>query len=222
MPACGFANFRHGMKFCGQCVATRCDALRARASRSFGSPRVARFFPLVQAALVEADTWRSANGPRCRGHGARGGIELACAGGCRLLRGVQAAARARRGSCWRRDGVVPRAEIESAPGTRRAFMVATNRSEARALSPRILELRGRLAAALGDAPASDRARRCKQLELLPRDRRTADTPSGSRGAGGIDSPGLTDASEKDIDVCQLGGLCDRSARLQRRSSHVDA
>jgi class 3 adenylate cyclase len=36
--------------------------------------------------------------------------------------------------------------------------------EGRALSPRILEMRGRLAAALGDAPASDRALR-QALEL---------------------------------------------------------
>jgi hypothetical protein len=54
------------------------------------------------------------------------------------------------------DGVVPRAEIES--GLERAERLVES-IEGRALSPRILEMRGRLAAALGDAPASDRALR---------------------------------------------------------------
>ena len=59
------------------------------------------------------------------------------------------------------DGVVPRAEIESA--LERAERVVESIA-GRALSPRILELRGRLAAALGDAPAFDRALR-QALEL---------------------------------------------------------
>jgi hypothetical protein len=54
------------------------------------------------------------------------------------------------------DCVVPRAEIESALG-RAEHVVAS--IEGRALSPRILELRGRLAAAVGNAPSSGRALR---------------------------------------------------------------
>ena len=48
------------------------------------------------------------------------------------------------------DRIVSGAEIESA--LERAEHLAALRIEGRALSPRILELRGRLAAALGDAP----------------------------------------------------------------------
>ena len=51
---------------------------------------------------------------------------------------------------------MPRAEIESAL-ERSEHLVES--IEGRALSPRILEMRGRLAAVLGDAPASDRALR---------------------------------------------------------------
>jgi hypothetical protein len=54
------------------------------------------------------------------------------------------------------DGVVPRGEIESAL-ERADHLVAS--IEGSALSPRILELRGRLAAAVGDAPSSDRTLR---------------------------------------------------------------
>jgi hypothetical protein len=54
------------------------------------------------------------------------------------------------------DCVVPRAEIESAL-ERAEHLVAS--IEGSALSPRILELRGRLAAAVGDAPSSDRTLR---------------------------------------------------------------
>jgi tetratricopeptide (TPR) repeat protein len=59
------------------------------------------------------------------------------------------------------DGVVPRAEIESA--LERAERLVES-IEGRSLSPRILEMRGRLAAALGDVPASGRALR-EALEL---------------------------------------------------------
>jgi hypothetical protein len=54
------------------------------------------------------------------------------------------------------DGVIPRTEIESA--LERAEHLVESIA-GRALSPRILEMRGRLAAALGDAPASDRTLR---------------------------------------------------------------
>ncbi len=59
------------------------------------------------------------------------------------------------------DGVVPRAEIESA--LERAEQLVES-IDGRVLSPRIIEMRGRLAAALGAAPASDRALR-QALEL---------------------------------------------------------
>ena len=59
------------------------------------------------------------------------------------------------------DGVVPRAEIESV--LERAERLVES-IEGRSLSPRILEMRGRLAAALADAPASDWALR-QALEL---------------------------------------------------------
>jgi hypothetical protein len=49
-----------------------------------------------------------------------------------------------------------RAEIESALARAERLVEST---EARAQSPRTLEMRWRLAAALGDAPASDRALR---------------------------------------------------------------
>ena len=65
-----------------------------------------------------------------------------------------------RRSLWRRpagNGLRrPRAEIESAL-ERAEHLVAS--IEGSALSPRILELRGRLAAAVGDAPSSDRTLR---------------------------------------------------------------
>ena len=49
---------------------------------------------------------------------------------------------------------MPRAEIESALARAEQLVESI---AARSLSPRILELRGRLAAALGDAPAASRA-----------------------------------------------------------------
>jgi tetratricopeptide (TPR) repeat protein len=54
------------------------------------------------------------------------------------------------------DGDLPRAEIEAALDRTEELVASV---EGRSLSPRILELRGRLAAALGDTPAADRALR---------------------------------------------------------------
>ena len=54
------------------------------------------------------------------------------------------------------DGDLPRAEIETALDRAEELVASI---EARALSPRILELRGRLAAALGDTPAADQTLR---------------------------------------------------------------
>jgi hypothetical protein len=73
------------------------------------------------------------------------------------VRAVPARGPARSGGGPAGDGLrCPRAEIESAL-ERAEHLVAS--IEGRALSPRILELRGRLAAAVGDAPSSDRTLR---------------------------------------------------------------
>jgi hypothetical protein len=60
------------------------------------------------------------------------------------------------------DGDVPRAEIEAALDRTEELVASV---EGHSLSPRILELRGRLAAALGDTPAADRALRQAALAL---------------------------------------------------------
>lgn len=54
------------------------------------------------------------------------------------------------------DGAGRRADIEDAFDRAEQLVAAI---EGRSLSPRILELRGRLAAALGDVPASERTLR---------------------------------------------------------------
>ena len=54
------------------------------------------------------------------------------------------------------DGDLPRAEIEAALDRTEELVASV---EGHSLSPRILELGGRLAAALGDTPAADRALR---------------------------------------------------------------
>jgi len=90
---------------------------------------------------------------------AREAIDLGSAGGCRNYEADAQLALA--GALLATDGFVPRAEIESA--LERAELLVES-IEGRALSPRILELRGRLAATLGDAPASERALR-QALEL---------------------------------------------------------
>ena len=85
---------------------------------------------------------------------AREGIELGRTGGCYYHEAHAQLALA--AALLATGGVVPRAEIESA--LERAEQLVES-VEARALSPRILELRGRLASALGDAPACDLALR---------------------------------------------------------------
>ena len=107
---------------------------------------------LVLAVLAEAHL---ALGERTEAvAAAREGIDLASAGGIAYYEaGAQLALD---GALLATDGVVPRAEIESA--LERAERLVES-IEGRAPSPRILEMRGRLAAALGDAPASGRALR---------------------------------------------------------------
>jgi tetratricopeptide (TPR) repeat protein len=84
---------------------------------------------------------------------AREGIDLACAG---ALNYYEAEAQLALAAALLPNGVVPRAEIESALARAEQLVESI---AARSLSPRILELRGRLAAAYGDAPAADRTLR---------------------------------------------------------------
>ena len=119
--------------------------------------RGSRSLPHVLALLAEAHL---ALGERTEAMAAaREGIDLGSAGGCRYYEAHAQLALA--AALLATDGVVPRAEIESAL-ERAEYLVES--IEGRALSPRILEMRGRLAAALGDAPASGRALR-QALEL---------------------------------------------------------
>ncbi len=133
------------------------DALRESAAISRDRRTVRAFLPQVLAALAEAHL---ALGERTEAlDTAREAIDLGSAGGCRYFEAHAQLALA--GALLATDGIVPRAEIESA--LERAEHLVES-IEGRALSPRILEMRGRLAAALGDAPASDRALR-QALEL---------------------------------------------------------
>ena len=79
----------------------------------------------------------------------REGIDLGSAGGCLYNEALAQLALA--AAMLATDGVVVRGEIESAL-ERAEHPVAS--IEGRALSPRILEARGRLAAAVGDAPSA--------------------------------------------------------------------
>jgi class 3 adenylate cyclase/tetratricopeptide (TPR) repeat protein len=90
---------------------------------------------------------------------AREAIELADAGGCRYYEALAQLALAN--TLLATEGAQGRGEIESAL-ERCEWLVES--IEGRSLAPRILELRGRLAAALGDSPASDRLLR-EALEL---------------------------------------------------------
>jgi hypothetical protein len=85
---------------------------------------------------------------------AREAIDLASAGGCRYYEADAQVTLAR--ALLAGDGALPRAEIEAALDRAEQLVESV---EARSLSPRILELRGRLASALGDAPASGRVLR---------------------------------------------------------------
>jgi len=85
---------------------------------------------------------------------AREGIDLGSAGGCLYNEALAQLALA--AALLATDCVVWRVEIESAL-ERAEHLVAS--IEGSALSPRILELCGRLAAAVGDAPSSDRTLR---------------------------------------------------------------
>ena len=62
------------------------------------------------------------------------------------------------------DGDLPRVEIEAALDGTEELVASV---EGHSLSPRILELRGRLAAALGDTPAADRVLRRRSPSTEP-------------------------------------------------------
>jgi tetratricopeptide (TPR) repeat protein len=141
--ALGLANLVEG-----QAAAAR-DAFRESVTIA-RDRRVARaLLPLVLAGLEEAHL--ALGEPTEAVATAREGIDLGHAGGClyyeALAQLVLAAA------LLKTDQVGARVEIESAL-ERAEHLVAS--IEGRALSPRILELLGRLAAAVGDAPSADR------------------------------------------------------------------
>jgi hypothetical protein len=81
-------------------------------------------------------------------------IDLGRAGGCRFHEAVAQLVLA--AALLATDHVVPRGEIESALECAEHLVESI---EGRVLSPRILELRGRLAAAIGAAPSADRTLR---------------------------------------------------------------
>jgi tetratricopeptide (TPR) repeat protein len=115
--------------------------------------RVGRaLLPLMLAGLAEAHL--ALGEPTEAVATAREGIDLGNTGGCLYYEALAQLALA--AALLATDCLVSRAEIESTL-ERAEHLVAS--IEGRALSPRILELRGRLAAAVGDAPTSDRTLR---------------------------------------------------------------
>ena len=144
--ALGLANLVEGRP-----AAAR-DALRESATIARDRRVVRGLLPLVLAGLAEAHL--ALGEPTEAVATAREGIDLGSAGGClynEALAQLALAAALLATGC-----VVPRAEIESALERAEHLVVSI---EGSALSPRILELRGRLAAAVGDAPSSDRTLR---------------------------------------------------------------
>src|SRR5262244_1931286 len=135
----------------GQPAAAR-DAFRESATIGRDRRVVRALLPLVLAGLAEAHLALGEPGEAVAT--ARQGIDLGSAGGCLYNEALAQLALA--AALLATDGVVRRAEIESA--LERAEQLVTS-IEGSALSPRIVELRGRLAAAVGNAPSSDRTLR---------------------------------------------------------------
>lgn len=133
------------------------DAFRESATIARDRRVVRGLLPLVLAGLAEAHL--ALGEPTEAVATAREGIEVGRAGGCLYNEALAQLALAT--ALLATDGAVPRAEIESAL-ERAEHLVAS--IEGRALSPRILELRGRLAAAVGDMRSSDRTLR-ESLDL---------------------------------------------------------
>ena len=129
----------------GQPAAAR-DALRESAAIVRDRRTQAAMLPEVLALLAEAHL--ALGEPTEAVATAREGIELGRTGGCHYHEAQAQLALA--AALLATDGVVPRAEIESALARAEQLVESI---DGRSLSPRILELRGRLAAALGDAPA---------------------------------------------------------------------
>jgi tetratricopeptide (TPR) repeat protein len=128
------------------------EALRESAAIARDRRSQVPFVPQVLAVLAEAHL---ALGERAEAlAAAREAVDLANAGGCGYYEAHAQLALA--AALLATDGVVPRAEIESAL-SRAEHLVES--IEGRSLSPRILEMRGNVAAALGDAPASERVLR---------------------------------------------------------------
>jgi tetratricopeptide (TPR) repeat protein len=159
--ALGLANLVEG-----QPAAAR-DALRESATIARDRRVVRALLPLVLAGLVEAHL--ALGEPTEAVATAREGIDLGSAGG--YLYNEALAQLALAAALPATDCVVPRAEIESAL-ERAEHLVAS--IEGSALSPRILELRGRLAAAVGATGHAERLAR----EL---DARTANRPVSVSG-----------------------------------------
>ena len=128
------------------------DALLESATIARDRRVVRGLLPLVLAGLAEAHL--ALGEPTEAVATAREGIDLGSADGCLYNEALAQLALA--AGLLATDCVVHRAEIESAL-ERAEYLVAS--IEGSALSPRILELRGRLAAAVGDAPSSDQTLR---------------------------------------------------------------
>jgi tetratricopeptide (TPR) repeat protein len=132
----------------GQSIAAR-DALRE--SVAFARDRAA-IRSMLPEALSQLAAAHLALGDRAEATAAAAeAIDIASAGGscyfeaqAQLILGAALLAT---------DGVVPRAEIESALARAERLVESI---DGRSLSPRILEMRGSLAAVLGDVPASDK------------------------------------------------------------------
>jgi tetratricopeptide (TPR) repeat protein len=152
------------------------DALRESATIARDRRVVRGLLPLVLAGLAEAHL--ALGEPTEAVTTAREGIDLGSAGGCLYNEALAQLALA--AGLLATDCAVHRAEIESAL-ERAEHLVAS--IEGSALSPRILELRGRLAAAVGDAPSSDRTLR----EALNLYRTIGATGHGERLARELDA-----------------------------------
>jgi class 3 adenylate cyclase/tetratricopeptide (TPR) repeat protein len=135
----------------GQHAAAR-DATREGVAIARGHGVMKQLIPWMLGLLAEAAL---ALGERTEAvAAARESIELACAGGLNYYEAQAQLALA--AALLPTNGVVPRAEIESALARAEELVESI---AARSLSPRILEHRGRLAAACGDAPAASQALR---------------------------------------------------------------
>jgi tetratricopeptide (TPR) repeat protein len=132
----------------GQASAAR-DALRQSAAIARERRTLRSSLAWVLAELAEAHV---ALGERAEAvAAAREAIEIASAGGCRYYEADAQLALAR--ALLAPEGALPRAEIEAALARAEQLVESV---AARALSPRILELRGRLATAQRDAPVAGR------------------------------------------------------------------